>query len=168
MKKLIYVIIIMYILSNSILFADNDIATLDGLQKFVVIIYLNDDTSLLTSEQIKTDVELKLRLTGIEILDSDKWTDNLWKTTKLRKVGAFLVVNVDTMLMSNKSTIVYKVDTSVLQWALIRASTYSCYAVTWTNSAFGYVGSSKYQIIRDSIKDEVDDFLNDYLSVNPK
>jgi hypothetical protein len=41
-------------------------------------------------------------------------------------------------------------------------------ATTWSVTAVGTVGRENLRNIRDFIKDDVDKFVNAYLSVNPK
>lgn len=42
------------------------------------------------------------------------------------------------------------------------------FAVTWRLGSFGTVGADKVRGVRDIVKDLVDEFVNAYLSVNPK
>jgi len=51
---------------------------------------------------------------------------------------------------------------------LERDASISTVAATWNDGSIGLVGVSNIQTIRDGIKDLVDTFVNDYLSVNPQ
>lgn len=52
--------------------------------------------------------------------------------------------------------------------SLKRDSQISINAVTWNVESVGIAGSDNLNDVRDRIKDRVDQFINAYLSVNPK
>ena len=56
-----------------------------------------------------------------------------------------------------------------LQQVLKASGGWKGYAVTWETGAFGLTpAAGAANTIRSIVKDQVDKFLNDYLSVNPK
>ena len=113
----------------------------------------------LTEDQIRTDVELKLRMAGIRVLSNEEWPSGLLPYLYVRVYGSkseigFVAINIYIGL---KQDII-----------LTRNPLISSEAFTWSTEYTGHVGVKKITIIRESIKDLVDEFLNAYLSVNPK
>jgi hypothetical protein len=144
------------------------VQSLEGLSAiYVVVEHLNPEIEGkggLTSGQIQTDIELKLRMAGIKIAS----------TSGASEIPGmpFLYVKVSTMSMSlYKMPELYacNINISLNQWVyLSRDLSISAIASTWERQFFGTVGISRIGSIRDVIKDKVDIFINDYLSVNPK
>ena len=63
----------------------------------------------------------------------------------------------------------FNVDISFKQWVLLyRDTESSVFTETWSVERTGSVREEDIVTIRDYIKDSVDEFINDYLSVNPK
>jgi len=108
-----------------------------------------------TTGAIQTDVELKLRVAGIPVL-------------KPKSRGGWLRVSIE-------------IDTSAVpKWPFIirvemrevtlgrDPSIIVPFVRTWYVEAFGVVPISQVPSLRDDVKDQVDKFINAYLSVNPK
>jgi hypothetical protein len=138
--------------------------SLAGFSSMDVVIEGLGDEALatgLSTDQLKTDVELKLRLAGIKVkVTSEQLPSFLYVritylrglTTQGRPLGFDCMVEVQfkqfaTLLLNNKLMMV----------------------PTW------YVGSlingpedTAQSRIRQLVRDKVDQFINDYLSVNPK
>ncbi len=115
----------------------------------------------LTDDMVQTDVEVKLRLAGIKVLtDSD-----LLKTPG----GPSLYVNLN-VLTSRSGQCAFSSRVELQQGAsLVRNGEVLPAAVTWSTGGVGMVGrSSAVEFIRNDVKDHVDEFVNAYLSVNPK
>jgi hypothetical protein len=123
--------------------------------------------------QIQTDVELKLRLAGINIYTETPIT--LRKMFLHFEMGApYLYVNVN----SNKNVLgFYSVNISVA----LKQNVYlpremkddikkvHLSTITWVRESLGSAREAEVaNYVRDIIKDKVDEFINDYLSVNPK
>jgi hypothetical protein len=118
----------------------------------------------LTRSQIQTDVELKLRTAGLNILTVEEalktpgrpWiyvNANIQYFTRGKIFRGAYICNLDLKLMQN----VY----------LERNSKLSVASTTW--SADGYLGKTPdLDDIRSKIKDLVDEFISAWLSVNPK
>lgn len=114
----------------------------------------------LNEQDIQTDVELKLRLGGVKLV-----TLREGATTP---GTPFCNVYVGLML-GDSSTYVYLIKVSVTQQVLlIRDPTIRTMADTWSVEHFGIVGKNNLRQLRGAIKDQIDIFLNAYLSVNPK
>ncbi len=111
----------------------------------------------LDQSQLRTDIELKLRLAGISVVTASGTTPYLYLNincieTSVRGVAC----SIDVRLSENVSLIHRTApDTSI--------------ATTWemgTLISTPQSGASDY--VRQSMKNLVDVFLNDYLSVNPR
>jgi hypothetical protein len=130
---------------------------LSGFNSVYPIVYV-DSTILkengLISERITTDVEIKLRQARFEI------TSGKWST--------FLSISVDSFESRVKSSLlVYSIKVQLTQNATLeRDASVKVPAVIWERSTFGTVASSQTDVIRETIKDFVDEFILDYLKAN--
>jgi len=144
----------------------SDKETLKGLQNFGVFVApLKTEAQKhgLTRQQLQTDVELKLRQNGINVL-----SDQEWLTAKAID-GPCLIVNVSMLIRQDSPVIAFNISLELSQKVLLeRDPTKICEASTWNTDSVGSVGLKEIQSIRESVKDEVDKFINDYLAVNPK
>jgi hypothetical protein len=113
-----------------------------------------------TNEQIQADVESKLRLAGIKVVPGEeRFGIPGWPT---------LYINVNAILQK-EGLVIYNIHIQLEQNVYLKRDTKTeITATTWSNGSIGVVGLAKIIGIRDSIKDMVDIFINDYLSVNPK
>ena len=114
----------------------------------------------LTFTDIRTDVELKLRLAGIKVLTIEE---------SVNEPGSpWLYVNANVGLSNN--FVFYSIFVELKQSARLTrdASIMSHNATTWHTATTGFGGNSRVREIRNVIKDLVDEFINAYLSVNPK
>ena len=79
----------------------------------------------------------------------------------------YLYVNINVGL--GTGLVAYSVSIVVMQdVSLVRDASLVRGATTWETGMVGIVATSNLQHIRDKTKDKVDEFLNAYLSVNPK
>jgi hypothetical protein len=112
---------------------------------------------------IQTDVELKLRLAGIKVLTNGEW---------LQGPGSpYLYVNANVRLNQPAAPglAIFSISLQLKQLVtLTRDVSIMASATTWDTEAAGSVGRTNLQKIRDGIRDLVDEFINAYLSVNPK
>ena len=143
---------------------DGDIESLRGLKGvYVMIGDLKPDIEedRLEKEQIQTDVELKLRLAGIKVLTREEYEKELGRP--------YLYVSGISMKREIGSHVFNTQVELVQQVQLTRNTKISLTTKTWSTSDIGYVGEKDVaNYVRDAIKDGVDEFINDYLSVNPK
>jgi hypothetical protein len=118
----------------------------------------------LTSQQLQTDVELRLRQNGIRVLSEGQ--------EQFSAPGMpYLYVNVSIMMRKDIPLAVFVILVELKQNVfLARDTTKLCIASTWdSKSMVGSVGLDKIETtIRKDVKDNVDEFINDYLAVNPK
>lgn len=161
MKQLLFVIII------STFFSTNIIAQLDltGLENFSVRLIFDGDLDKegYDSETIKTDTELQLRLAGINVIDHEQYiSDKLNKTAIMQiYVHAFI----------DEIGYIYHIRLSIIELVTVpRLNRDDYLAMTWVETELATVpsGYKGWQFIRESAKDLVNKFLNDYLKDNPK
>ena len=134
----------------------SDTKSLQGLQAIGVVV--EDITSEgrrtgLTSQQIKTEVELELRKVGIRVDES---------------VDEFLYVVTNIIEAEEIDHFVYSLELSVEQPVTLERDSSFLVAITWTQGYVGIISQDRARnTIRESIRYLVGIFLNDYLAVNP-
>ena len=160
-KRSIFITVLMLVLSTSVFAGDikSDRETLKNLKGVYVHVQgLNQDIEQagLSKNQIRTDVELKLRLAGIKVLTLLEHYEG--------KGAPYLHIYLDSH-KTEKGEFVYSLSFGIIQEVrLVRNNTITD-AITWSISGVGY---NNIEGIRAHIKDRADKFINDYLSVNPK
>lgn len=131
-------------------------ATLKGISAVYVLVEdLDDDAKAmgLTKDAIQTDVELKLRLAGMQVVPPED--------------GVTLPYLYVRVTVSDRSARAAYTEVRLHQNALLQRNGQIAYgATTWDKSGLK-IGPTA-QGIRNEIKDHVDTFLNAWLSVNPK
>jgi hypothetical protein len=145
-------------------FENNSLIGIKGVYVIVSSLYPEVEEAGLTNSQIQSDVELKLRLAGIKVLNYElkKMIKETGEIT-LTKPAVFIYV---TSRKGLQGAIVYNISCELQQTViLVRNPSIETYATTWNDSALD-VGSIKD--MRELIKDVVDKFINAYLAVNPK
>ena len=126
-----------------------------------IFVWINVDSGLkkwgITNEKIKTDVELKLRVAGINVLSGDL-------------SGIEPGLSVVVLGGEHENLVYYTIFVSLRQnVTLSRNPNLECYSKTWESTWVGLIqGDRLEQKARIVIKDMIDEFLNEYLSVNPK
>jgi hypothetical protein len=114
----------------------------------------------LTVSVIRTDVELKLRQAGIPVLPASPGT-----------ATPYLYVNVSATLDRDRGIWAFVIRAELKQDAVsVRDPSVLLPGVTtWDVGTVGGVTKQSFRtLMRDDVKDLVDQFLNAYLSVNPK
>ena len=136
--------------------------TLKGLQGvYVLVEYLISEQEKfgLTKQQLQTDVELRLRQSGIMVLSEQEWL--------LIPGEPRLYVNVNLQIYEEIGLVAFNILIELNQSVfLARDPTKFCMASTWWTALGGPIGLSKITTIRESVKDCVDIFINDYLAAN--
>lgn len=132
--------------------------TLTGISAvFVVIEQLPDSAKAigLTKEMIQTDVELKLRLAGMDVKTPEEGKKLLGRP--------FVFVAISMTDYAKAASVTVELDQDTV---LSRNGAYAPSAQTWTT---GFViANPDAQTVRSTTKDLIDQFLNAWLSVNPK
>ena len=127
----------------------------------------------LTKERLKTDVEMRLKTAGIsvgrELLPAahpgEDWPKGWMNTSAMlsvrvsvKKTGELKLFVLDIQVFQPVKLLR---DTNVLAGS---APTYS--ASTWQTGMYGFTASERS--LSDTVADQIDEFIHDYLSVNPK
>src|ERR1022692_363508 len=135
--------------------ADNDrIESLAGIKGLMVKIEPMSSAMqpYLTDAQIRTDVELRIRKAGIPVVP------RLENSSQ-----AYLYVAVTAM---PEASFIFGIEVWVQQEATLDRNGKPGLATTWNT---GYLGRAPtVDGIRKRLGDQIDDFLNDYLTANPK
>jgi hypothetical protein len=114
----------------------------------------------LTSDQIKTDVELKLRKAGIRVLTEKEMDETPGKPN--------LYVNVNAVPKSGSTLCAYSIKVQLKKNVAIESG-FKIPGVIW--HAQDYVETVKIcniTRIRNLVGDRIDQFINDYLAANPE
>jgi len=133
--------------------------------KGVTVTIATDDTLKklgLHTDTLKTDVELKLRLAGIRVIAEE---DRVWSMRPYLIVSLIVVEGTEfvpsafyiELLLQEKVQLARSLNTTVI-------------ATTWSSRGWlGVAGKTVFvNSVRKRLKDQVDQFLNDYLAANPK
>ncbi len=161
-----YVVILILLMSISGIILEgavyiSDVESLKGIKGFRLHIESLDPEIVrdgLKENVVRNDVELKLRLAGIKILTEFE---------SFLEVGSpYLHVNAN-ILKTRSGSYVYSVEVSTYQAVVLkRNQQHERIAPTWKTGGFGI--TPDLNDIRSDIKNRVDQFLNAWLSVNPK
>ena len=141
-----------------------EIESLRGLQGVRVVvenIHPEAERDGLTRSQLQVVVELELRKAGIKVLTEEEQSST--------PGSPFLYVNVTAV--RRKASVIYGYSISVELCQVVvlyRDQSIMITTTTWWSGVVGTVGAPKLQDISDSVKEKVDVFINDYLTVNPK
>ncbi len=111
-------------------------------------------------DQLRTDIELRLRRAGITVLKvvPKPTTPN----------GAYLYVSIDSF-RSATGVYAFSVRVELLQEvSLTRNPSIKSVVATWKVGSTGLMSVTQVRRIRETMGDLVDRFANDYLTVNPK
>jgi len=150
-------------------FSLSSMESLRGLQGVEVLIEeLNSDLEnlSLTSIQIQSDVEAKLRKAGVPVLSIEENE----KIQPLRKPYLYIRIN-SCKLTSRKESVAFNIGIALNQQVSLRAQAESkkCFfAPTWYKNVVGAAGRRNVQDILDTVQDLTDKFINAYLKANPK
>jgi hypothetical protein len=113
----------------------------------------------LTAEQIKTDVELRLRKAGVRVLTAKE---------RLAIPGMpYLYVNVSIAFSRDSTLVSYAALVALREWVTL-ANGFETDAAIWNTGMVGGCGINHIREIRIDVGDQVDKFINDYLAANPK
>lgn len=139
--------------------------TLKGIKGMQVVIeMLGDDIEKdgLRLSYIQNDVEVKLRIVGIKVLAEED--------IQYEPGMPFLHVKVNSCKNDELESYAFFVIGELKQNVkLERDYSIPCITTTWhSTGVIGTIGAEDVNEIRDYVDDEVEEFIDDYLSVNPK
>ena len=137
-------------------------ATLRGIPTIAVEVASLDPEAErvgLTKNQLQTDVELRLRKAGINVVSSPSG-ETAWSLLGLRvtfvKVEQLPLYAFDIRLEFFQMVI------------LLRDPGLRTVGSTWSINYTGFAGAGRTRGVRDAVADLVDEFINAYLEQNPK
>ena len=143
----------------------HDRETLRGLKGFYVLIEEDDGITQagLTEKILRTYVELKLRKAGLRVLTIDEMLLTLGRP--------HLYVSVNAIELKSRREFIYSVNVAFKQDVILfRKGSNKTSGVTWGKNRF--LGTTPetnaWRNIREAVSILVDQFMNDYLAVNPK
>ncbi len=167
MRRIILIVALVMVFSlagmSSSAFAGDDklaretLKGINGVHVVVGVFNIDLEQAGLSKSQIRTDIELKLRLAGIKVLTEEEW---------YKEKGAPHIYIVVTTLKQTSRLIAYHISFRFFQVAFMeRNPSIKQFGSTWSIDLLA-IGNIKD--IRANTKDGVDRFINAYLSVNPK
>jgi len=116
----------------------------------------------LTTEQIQTDVEVKLRTAGIRIIPTEKeWSKEAGMPTLFINISPYYHRQLKAFTLFTHIELMQAVQ-------LTRNPTEVIGATTWETGHIRMVRENNIREILDAINDEVDEFMSAYLTANPK
>ena len=156
-----YILLTLSLLAPSTFAQDTHIESLRGLKGVRVTVedlYPEAEGAGLTRSQLQTDAELKLRLAAIPILDSHG--------------EPTLYINVNAIALQRSPNFAFSVDVDLFQNVILLRdlNILVAGAATWhSENLIGVVTRSQFvEVVRNGTRDLVDDFINAYLTANPK
>jgi Putative peptidoglycan binding domain len=150
------------VVSGSYAADDIDSAPLRGQPGVRVLIESFDpeiDRGGAIKQQLRTDVELRLRQAGVRVFTENEWMQGIPQ----------LYVNVNVILTADARGAAYNTRVAVDQNAHLVASASEIQVTTWQRESIGITDRATMATrIRNSVRDLVDAFITAYLSVNPR
>jgi len=143
--------------------------TLEGLKGVCVVVEnVNEEARKygLTVEILQKDVELYLSQNGIPVLSKEEVLNS-----ETHPASPILYVNVTLLMDPNILFVAGDVSVTLSQRAiLVGPPSYRlyCSCTTWSKNNVFLFGLLRFGEIRETVKELVDQFCNDYLAVNPK
>lgn len=146
------------------------IASLKGLEGVEVLVeeLKNElENFNVTAIQIQSDVEAKLRMAGIKVLSKEENE----KIQVFRKPYLYIRIN-SYKPPGGREVVAFNMEVALKQQVVLsgdhKAFGKPFYAPTWYTSVIGIVGWKNISTIRESANSLTDQFIEAYLSMNPK
>lgn len=159
LAALVMVLLMLPTVSHTITIKQKALVGLKGVRVDVEDMDAQVERLGLTKDQIKTDVELKLRKAGIRVL-----TDNeVFATPGMPS----LYVNINTLISPELPFIVCSISAELIEVVKL-ARGFEVTGTIWDIGSVGRVGTGNIRKLREYLGDIVDKFINDYLAANPK
>lgn len=117
----------------------------------------------LTIDTVRTDVELKLRLAGLKVLEAMA----ILRVDGQPYLPVTLLVNLVVGKREKKESFLYCTRVQLVELVSLERKPESTeFAITWeSDQRLGIVSDLKH--VRNAVKDAVDEFINVYLAANP-
>lgn len=135
---------------------------LEGVSVLVEYILPEVEKYGLTRQALQTDTELQLRQYGIKVLTEEE----MLSTPGMPCLYINVNVQIGEEILLAAAAINVELREKVL---LLRKPKRICYSVsTWRKTGVRTVGLGRIKDLRGTVKDLVNEFINDYLAANPK
>jgi hypothetical protein len=136
---------------------------------YVLVEHLSADAEQhgLTRELLKTDAELRLRQLGMHVADSD--VDQIfWNVKNGGNSHGYLYIQLTNVTEQNATAYSLKLALRDMLCTRFVPETQCFYGDTWKTESVVLVSPTKFRdSARDDLKRDIDEFMNDYLAVNP-
>lgn len=136
--------------------------SLRGIKRIKVevsITQMRPEAGEVVSESSRTTVELRLRQSGVVVVDDAQASDGF----------ATLRIRVGLAPARDDALVAYLVQSELRQLvSLARDREIIVRAQTWAALAVGYAGAGQVDSIGRAVEGQSDKFVNDYLAANPK
>lgn len=141
-------------------------STLNGLRGVRVVVEdvnIKHPGTTLTTSMLQTDLELRLRQSGIAVLDQTEFVEAPGNPVLTLQIALLPLSTVP-------GRFAFDIHLDLEQLVqLARKPATKVWAVTWsTTGQIGLVGSNQLDSLRGGARDLVDQFVNDYLAENPR
>ena len=121
----------------------------------------------ITAIQIQSDVEAKLRIAGIKVLSKEENE----KIQTFRKPYLYIRIN-SYKPPGGREVVAFNMEVALKQQVVLsgghKVFGKPFYAPAWYTSVVGIVGWKNISTIRESVNSLTDQFIEAYLSMNPK
>ena len=139
---------------------NNSLRGIKEIRTFTLFGYPSNSDIDLRKEQIETIVELRLRLAGIKLLTREEFK----KKEKINRAFFWVYIYIKEAYLGKYK---YDIEIKLRQFvSLLRDPNLKFLTSTWEETIRD--NSGNVRDIKEDIKDKIDEFINDYLSVNPK
>jgi hypothetical protein len=153
MKRVFICILFLFCATGAIgVQADLNVDSLRGIRRLFVSVDVDANSYDITSEQIRTEAALKLKMAGIGIADDLEDGD--------------AAVYIEVKLIEEIQFVSVATSVYIFQRASLLRNDHEMYAITWRRSAYGYVGRQRIAGIRDQIGKLVDGLIDDHGAAN--
>lgn len=144
-----------------------------GVCVLVTTIPKAEEYGLLKTQVIQKDIELQLSQNDIRVLTREEFGKQLgafYRGDHKRMDTAILCVNVNPLIAEGESFAAVSVYLNVLQTDFLPRERNILYrgVVAWQSGRVWLCGLMRIKEIRESVKDVVDELINDYFAVNEK
>ena len=140
------------------------LAGLNGVYVYVAVEHIDSSVAStgFTKLDVQTDVEVRLREAGIPVLN----------LTQLKAQPGTPALYVDVLLFTrdvDPDFYAFSVTVQLFQAVRLTRNSTEVEAATWTATPYlGTVGRERLRDVRNDVLDAINQFVNDYLAVNPK
>lgn len=133
---------------------------LPGVRVVVESISQEAERDALTKIRLKVVAELELRKAGIKVLTKKEWLSN--------PSCPWLYINVNANKHSSGLYACYVSIKLIQKVILLGNQSVMMPASTWSTGTLGIGGRAGLSAMEETVKYHVDEFINDYLTANPK